>query len=268
MPHHQPPMPWTAGGEYGASTGATSVRAVSAASTPNSASAAVIGASSRLWDRHGACLPEMPSLVHFYDHDGECIRRAGNCLANGQIESLEAPAVDDEHVTVWNPDNGKTVAGNAAPYRRNLNIWLEKNPGWVEKFDSEKSTKRQSAARRSKAAANAFALLCTTNGRIREVLKEVDRAYERAMGDAVGEEMPWEAAGLRTGGSGAVSESPTATAPSLRGPDGRAAIAAACLREWTSDEVVRLQELLVRYADELAQAGGALGSDDGDDDDD
>lgn len=67
---------------------------------------------------------------------------------------------DDEHVTVWEPFTGKTVAGNAAPYRRNLISWLAAHPGWEEKADELKSSKRRSAARRSRLAAQAFSAIC------------------------------------------------------------------------------------------------------------
>ncbi len=69
-------------------------------------------------------------------------------------------SADDEHVTVWEPRTGKTVAGNAAPYRRNLSTWLETHKGWEEKADELKSSKRRAAARRSKQAATWFASLC------------------------------------------------------------------------------------------------------------
>ena len=69
-------------------------------------------------------------------------------------------SADDEHVTVWEPATGKTVAGNAAPYRRNLKQWLESHKGWEEKADELKSSKRRAAARRSKQAATNFASLC------------------------------------------------------------------------------------------------------------
>lgn len=69
-------------------------------------------------------------------------------------------SADDEHVTVWEPATGKTVAGNAAPYRRNLTQWLETHKGWEEKADELKSSKRRAAARRSKQAATNFAALC------------------------------------------------------------------------------------------------------------
>lgn len=67
---------------------------------------------------------------------------------------------DDEHVTVWHPATGKTVAGNAAPYRRNLQSWLDIHEGWEEKADELKSSKRRSAARRARSAADSFAALC------------------------------------------------------------------------------------------------------------
>lgn len=69
-------------------------------------------------------------------------------------------SVDDEHVTVWEPYTGKTVAGNAAPYRRNLDAWLSAHPGWEEKADELKSSKRRSAARRANTAAIAFSAAC------------------------------------------------------------------------------------------------------------
>lgn len=69
-------------------------------------------------------------------------------------------SADDEHVTVWEPATGKTVAGNAAPYRRNLTQWLQTHQGWEEKADELKSSKRRAAARRSKTAATNFAALC------------------------------------------------------------------------------------------------------------
>lgn len=67
---------------------------------------------------------------------------------------------DDEHVTVWDPSTGKTVAGNAAPYRRNLKSWLDTHQGWEEKADALKSSKRRSAALRARTAAERFASLC------------------------------------------------------------------------------------------------------------
>ncbi|KAK1868834.1 hypothetical protein I4F81_011316 [Pyropia yezoensis] len=70
-----------------------------------------------------------------------------------------SPGIDDEHVTVWEPATGKTVAGNAAPYRRNLSTWLLTHDGWEEKADELKSSKRRSAARRAKAAAASFSNL-------------------------------------------------------------------------------------------------------------
>lgn len=61
---------------------------------------------------------------------------------------------------MWEPRTGKTVAGNAAPYRRNLQSWLEAHPGWEEKADELKSSKRRSAARRLRTAAHSFAAMC------------------------------------------------------------------------------------------------------------
>lgn len=69
-------------------------------------------------------------------------------------------SAEDEHVTVWEPATGKTVAGNAAPYRKNLPAWLATHPGWEEKADELKSSKRRSAARRAKTADTNFTELC------------------------------------------------------------------------------------------------------------
>lgn len=61
---------------------------------------------------------------------------------------------------MWHPASGKTVAGNAAPYRRNLAAWLALHRGWEEKADELKSSKRRLAARRARSAADSFASLC------------------------------------------------------------------------------------------------------------
>ncbi|CDF36272.1 unnamed protein product [Chondrus crispus] len=99
-------------------------------------------------------------------------------------------SAEDEHVTVWEPQTGKTVAGNAAPYRRNLATWLQGHPGWEEKADELKSSKRRSAARRSKSAADSFAALCcypvasflaSDGARCLEALGDEDFCTEEAM---------------------------------------------------------------------------------------
>lgn len=99
-------------------------------------------------------------------------------------------SADDEHVTVWEPHTGKTVAGNAAPYRRNLASWLEGHPGWEEKADELKSSKRRSAARRARNAADSFAALCcypvatflaTDAAKCLDTLSDGDYCNEEAM---------------------------------------------------------------------------------------
>mmetsp|Transcript_12570 Transcript_12570/g.38417 ORF Transcript_12570/g.38417 Transcript_12570/m.38417 type:complete len:418 (+) Transcript_12570:223-1476(+) len=122
---------------------------------------------------------------------------------------------DDEHVTVWEPATGKTVAGNAAPYRRNLSMWLSSHPGWEEKADELKSSKRRSAARRAKAAATSFAALCTHEPIACALLSDAAEFLGRAP-----------------------SNSHNITAS-----------------EWTADEYVRLEEALVRLGEELHSAG-------------
>lgn len=121
-------------------------------------------------------------------------------------------SADDEHVTVWEPSSGKTVAGNAAPYRRNLKSWLVAHPGWEEKADELKSSKRRSAARRSRAAADAFAALCCYP--VARTLATEAARYLHALGD--GEHKSEEAMML-----------------------------------WTNDDWVRLQDALFRLGQEL-----------------
>lgn len=121
-------------------------------------------------------------------------------------------SADDEHVTVWEPNTGKTVAGNAAPYRRNLAAWLGAHPGWEEKADELKSSKRRSAARRSRAAADAFAVLCCYP--VATFLANEAAGYLGALGD--GDHCNEEA-----------------------------------MMTWTNDDFVRLQEALFRLGQEI-----------------
>ncbi|EME29415.1 hypothetical protein Gasu2_31960 [Galdieria sulphuraria] len=86
------------------------------------------------------------------------------------LSSLFFTPPEDEHVTVWEPLTGKTVAGNAAPYRKNLKTWLESHPGWEEKADEFKSSKRRSLLRRQKQIQAAFSNLLA-NGELALVLK-------------------------------------------------------------------------------------------------
>lgn len=120
-------------------------------------------------------------------------------------------SADDEHVTVWEPHTGKTVAGNAAPYRRNLASWLEGHQGWEEKADELKSSKRRSAARRSRNAADAFGALCCYP--VATFLANDAARYLQALGD--GDHCNEEA-----------------------------------MTTWTNDDFVRLQEGLFRLGQE------------------
>jgi len=119
---------------------------------------------------------------------------------------------EDEHVTVWEPRTGKTVAGNAAPYRKNLRTWLAGHPGWEEKADELKSSKRRSAARRQKAVSAAFAALCAHGGNLPHAM----------MKDA----MFW----LREGGF-----------PDIPSQES----------DWTAEEDTRLKECLVHLGEEI-----------------
>eukprot|EP00181_Compsopogon_caeruleus_P004053 CAMPEP_0184684432 /NCGR_PEP_ID=MMETSP0312-20130426/15239_1 /TAXON_ID=31354 /ORGANISM="Compsopogon coeruleus, Strain SAG 36.94" /LENGTH=388 /DNA_ID=CAMNT_0027137595 /DNA_START=496 /DNA_END=1662 /DNA_ORIENTATION=- len=131
---------------------------------------------------------------------------------------------DDEHVTVWEPTTGKTVAGNAAPYRRNLSSWLSTHPGWEEKADELKSTKRRSAARRARVAAASFAALCAheqvstlLHQDLQNRMKNLGICVADALDDAY-----------------------------LNG-------------EWSTDDYVRLEEGLVKLAHEIYLGGNDLG---------
>lgn len=124
---------------------------------------------------------------------------------------------EDEHVTVWEPSSGKTVAGNAAPYRKNLRGWLAAHPGWEEKADELKSSKRRSAARRQKAISSAFASLCVHGGELPHAIMSDSTFWLRASG---------------------ASEGPSSDS------------------EWTSDEDSRLKEALVHLAEDLYFAQG------------
>mmetsp|Transcript_23258 Transcript_23258/g.92679 ORF Transcript_23258/g.92679 Transcript_23258/m.92679 type:complete len:383 (-) Transcript_23258:171-1319(-) len=129
---------------------------------------------------------------------------------------------EDEHVTVWEPKSGKTVAGNAAPYRKNLRGWLLQHPGWEEKADELKTSKRRSAARKQKAVASAFAAMCAHAGDIVHALSN-------------------EVAGwLEATGASSASEG-----------DG----------EWSQDDEIRLKEALVQRGEQLYFSGGKLTND-------
>ncbi|KAF6004526.1 hypothetical protein F1559_003813 [Cyanidiococcus yangmingshanensis] len=197
---------------------------------------------------------ELGCLTDFYDRNRIAIQLTGKLVTSGQLESLLEQAPEDEHVTVWHPATGRTVAGNAAPYRRNLETWLDKNPGWVEKSFEEKSSKRRRATRRSRAAMSAFSSLCTGDDRIRDILKEVDQAVRHAVRERKNAGLFEEA--ILPGDAG-----PSVLAASYQDPISTS-IMNHVLKEWTSDEIVRLIESMVRCSDEIAQSGAGLDSDD------
>lgn len=55
--------------------------------------------------------------------------------------SFKAPR--EPRVTVWNPTDGRTISGNAAPCRRNLETWMRGHPGWVPKEEKQLSSSRR-----------------------------------------------------------------------------------------------------------------------------
>jgi hypothetical protein len=186
-------------------------------------------------------------LTDYYDRNRVAIQLTGKLIASGQLESLLEQSPEDEHVTVWHPATGRTVAGNAAPYRRNLDAWLEKNPGWVEKSFEEKSSKRRRASRRSRAAMAAFSSLSTANDHVRDILKEVDQKVREALRErrrtGTPEEAMMVAETVPIASEASFQDSFTTTVMNY------------VLKDWTSDEVVRLVELIVRCSEELAHLG-------------
>jgi hypothetical protein len=68
-------------------------------------------------------LPNMDSATHFLDRSFRCPR--------------------EPRITVWDPNNGRTVSGNAAPCRKNLDQWLQQHPGWVVKGEDQLSSSRR-----------------------------------------------------------------------------------------------------------------------------
>jgi hypothetical protein len=193
-------------------------------------------------------------LTDYYDRNRVAIQLTGKLIASGQLESLLEQSPEDEHVTVWHPATGRTVAGNAAPYRRNLDAWLEKNPGWVEKSFEEKSSKRRRASRRSRAAMAAFSSLSTANDHVRDILKEVDQKVREALRErrrtGTPEEAMMVAETVPIASEASFQDSFTTTVMNY------------VLKDWTSDEVVRLVELIVRCSEELAHLGHGVDSDD------
>lgn len=59
--------------------------------------------------------------------------------------SFRAPR--EPRVTVWNPSNGRTISGNAAPCRRNLEAWMRQHPGWYPKEEGQLSSSRRNRNR-------------------------------------------------------------------------------------------------------------------------
>lgn len=49
----------------------------------------------------------------------------------------------EPRVTVWEPDTGRTVSGNAAPCKRNVAAWIAAHPGWEVKRDEQLSASRR-----------------------------------------------------------------------------------------------------------------------------
>ena len=56
----------------------------------------------------------------------------------------------EPRITVWHPDTGKTISGNAAPCRRNLEAWMAQHPGWRPKGEDQLSSSRRTRGRKSR----------------------------------------------------------------------------------------------------------------------
>ncbi|KAA8499323.1 hypothetical protein FVE85_6908 [Porphyridium purpureum] len=140
--------------------------------------------------------------------------------------SLFGAAPEDEHVTVWDPSTGKTIAGNAAPYRKNLSQWLAKNPNFCEKSDELKSSKRRSQNRRAKSAASLFAELCL----MPELTQHIIRQLEGVLGESRENEV----------------------FPIAMDEDDEP--------DWSSEEYVRLEEGLCHLGEELLRASSSATS--------
>lgn len=153
---------------------------------------------------------------------------------------------EDEHVTVWEPSTGKTVAGNAAPYRKNLKAWLETHPGWEEKADELKSSKRRSLLRRQKQVQAAFSSL-VANVEVSTVLKAsaekvlsiLTSGLKKDRQEQVDKE---EASVIDSNTPNMQQDSP------YRFSRPRQAI------DWSSEETMRLQEALVYLGEEFMLA--------------
>lgn len=158
-------------------------------------------------------------------------------------------AADDEHVTVWQPATGKTVAGNAAPYRRNLQSWLASHEGWEEKADELKSSKRRSAARRARSASTSFKSLChypVAHILVLHASAEIDKANRHKLATSRSEGTPAPA-----------PHAPVSSAhPPSAEQSANAANAAAI--DWTNEDYVRLQEALFSLAQGVHISGGQI----------
>jgi len=196
--------------------------------------------------------------------------------------SLNAMQADDEHVTVWEPATGKTVAGNAAPYRRNLSQWLALHPGWEEKADELKSSKRRSAARRAKTAAAAFAQLCSHHTLAEFMLSEMeDRLNKTSPGvvrhvraSYLSTNTPQQDEDEEDEGESSDEDTDPASKKFMNSERksvdmGRvtalvdsekkqlnAIFAAENEPEWTTEEYVRLEEALIRLGDDVLMERG------------
>ncbi|GJQ10852.1 hypothetical protein GpartN1_g2643.t1 [Galdieria partita] len=159
------------------------------------------------------------------------------------LSSLFFTPPEDEHVTVWEPLTGKTVAGNAAPYRKNLKTWLDSHPGWEEKADELKSSKRRSLLRRQKQIQAAFSNLLANSelahvliASAEKVLTIVSSNLEVDNQGKVGDEE------TRATGSTSVMMQQDSLFSSLQT---KKAI------DWSSEETTKLQEALVYLVEEF-----------------
>lgn len=176
--------------------------------------------------------PERTVDVEPYSFAGEAASHSSSSSSNLlPLYSFFFTPPEDEHVTVWEPLTGKTVAGNAAPYRKNLRAWLESHPGWEEKADELKSSKRRSLLRRRKQVQTAFSNLLA-NGELAYVLKSSAEKVLTLLGS------------MRQAGS-------DSDATTLEQESSHSLSKPTKVNEWSSEEITRLQEALVYLGEEF-----------------
>eukprot|EP00871_Galdieria_phlegrea_P005176 jgi/Galph1/565/GphlegSOOS_G5424.1 len=151
---------------------------------------------------------------------------------------------EDEHVTVWEPSTGKTVAGNAAPYRKNLKVWLDSHPGWEEKADELKSSKRRSLLRRQKQTQLAFASMLLKPEIAYALKTSVEKVLEKLQKD-----IKWHTFEGEKQLEEEVVEPHVHSSLETHSQNLHTLFQSNRI-EWSTDEVMRLQEALVFLGEE------------------